>query len=368
MTRLLLAMLVAGCTDRTDLLANARPPSCTAPGPAIQLGDDGPCAGALAAHLLKRALCACGALHVERGLFTQSLGMHQPSMGAAAAVGIDDSLQVDGPTQVAGTLDVAGGAGATFRRTSAVLGTLRSGGAIVANQFLGVDADAWAGGDVLGRIDVGGVLHATPFAAIGPGVSASDVVFGPVAVELPCNCAAGPAVDLPALAAKRARANDDARLGLSPASGDAPLDLPCGEFFVQSLTTNEVSVHGRAALYVGGDATLGDGLRVLLDDGAELDLVIAGNLSLATGVLGAPTAASVRVWVGGAAVKVGAGASFSAALYAPSATVTSDGDLTVTGALYARAIVAAGDVGVRFDQKVLADGASCGAPPEPPVP
>jgi hypothetical protein len=380
MKALALALLVGGCSERVDLLpTRAATAACTAPGPPIKLGRDAPCAAALAASHLRYALCSCSSLVLPEGLFTQGgMPMREPSfMTPPAAVGTDGSLQVSGLTQVAGTVEAAGPAGASFGRTAAVLGKLRSGGAVSAARSLSVGGDAYAAGDVLGRIDVGGTLHAPRGAFIAPSVLAGALVREPVSVPAPCGCGAGPAVDVEALVSGHATVNDDARIALDPeayaaGTGAPQLDLDCGEFYLSSLHTPagvdlDVRVHGRAALFVGGDVALGGDLHVSLDPMAELDLVIAGKLTAQTGVIGGPAAASVRIWMGAAPVQLGSGASLSAALYAPASTLVSDSDLVAAGALLAAGFTVVGDVSVRFDPRILGAGAACGAALEPPV-
>ena len=183
----------------------------------------------------------------------------------------------------------------------------------------------------------------------------------------PCNCAAGPVVDVPALVSAAARSNDDLAAGLDPAAiasahGATSFDLPCGTYYLPSLQSDdtlELRVHGRAALFIGGDVTLAAGLTIALDSGAELDLVVVGNVSVATGVLGAATPSAARLWLASSTVHLGAGAALSAVVYAPAALLLADQDLLATGALFVRSLSATGDVSVRFDSSVLADGASC---------
>jgi hypothetical protein len=368
MKALALALLVAGCTERTDLLpVRDMATACAPPGPPIQL-DGEPCAAALAARLLRYAVCSCAPLMLPGSLFTQgSLPTRGSLAGPPAAVGTDGPLAIAGLVQVAGALEAAGAGGASFSRITAVLGNLRSGGPVTAARFLGVERDAFFAGDVAGRVDVRGIVHAAPGALIPPSVTAGGLVREPVMVPPPCGCDA-PALDVAAAVAARATPHP----GLAPdafaaATGPASLDLGCGELYTKALETPagidlELRVHGRAALFVDGDVTLGGSLRVVLDPLAELDLVVAGNLTAQTGAIGAPQAASVRIWIGGSTVRLAAGVSLSAALYAPRAQLVADGSLIANGALFAQAFSVAGDLTVRFDTQLLTGGVSCGAP------
>jgi hypothetical protein len=381
LSALALPLLVAGCTQHTDLLpADGGTSSCVAPGPPIVLANpmNAPCAGALAAQLLRHALCSCSAIVLPHGLFTDGGGkfIPGPPMALPAAVGSDDYVQIGGPVQVGGALTAAGRDGVSFGRTTAVLGTLRAGGSLSANQFLSVAGDAYAAGDVLGRVDVGGLLHAPAGAFVAPSVNAADFVREAVSVEPPCNCKAGQ-LDLPSVVAARQAHNDDAHLPLRPdafatESGPTTLELPCGEYYLSSLHTRagselELRIHGHVGLFVAGDVSLGAGLRVTLDAQSELDLVVAGNFANQVGMVGAPAAASVRLWVGGSTLRLGNGADLSALVHAPNAVLLSDGDLDATGSLFAQSFSIAGDVGVRFDPMVLGGGAECGGAMQAPI-
>jgi hypothetical protein len=357
---------LVGCSQFDDLLP---PPDggagCDSP---IKIGDQ--CAASLAALRLRYALCSCGALVLEHGLFTEGgSGMRGPS----AAVGSDDYIQIAGPVQVAGVLDAAGQFGVAFGRNAGVLGSLHSGGALSANMFLSVGGDAFVDGDVVGRMDIGGALHVPPGAFVAGTVSAADLLEQPITVDPPCRCGLDPAVDFASIVSAHSTQNANARISLGAdalVKGASSVDLPCGEFFVNSIAAGpelELRVHGRTALYVAGDVTLEEGLRVTLDAGAQLDLVIAGNLTVEDGTLGAQTAEWVRLWIGGKMVQLGRFAGLSASVYSPNAVVTSDGDLSLHGALLAGQLSVAGDVAVHFDADVLASGTTCGAMPEPPV-
>jgi hypothetical protein len=369
-------LLLGGCTDSTDLLASdgGTGDACMNPGPPTMLGSS--CAGALAAQLGRYALCSCSSLVLDRGLFTEGGSMPGGPPGGPppiAAAGTDGSFQAGGPVQVAGTL-TAGGAGASFARTSVVFGNLRSAGTIGSNALLTVGNDAFANGDVLGKVDIQGTLHIPDGFNITPGVSASDVHREPVVVPPPCNCDAGPALDPLSLTMARAASNDDPHIALNPDAFAGPnmgamLDLPCGQYYLSQITGPgpDIKVHGHTALFVAGDIDVGVGMRVFVDPGAELDVVVAGNVSVGSGQLGGLPASAVRFWVGGKSVHFGAGATVNGTVYAPSASFSSDGDLDATGAIFGHDFQPAGDLSVRYDRLILDAGMACGAQPQPPV-
>jgi hypothetical protein len=371
---LAVVLLLMGCTDSTDLLAtDGGTDGCMDPGPPIQLGNA--CAGALASQLGRFALCSCSSLVLDRGLFTEGGSMPggPPGGPPIAAAGTDGSFQAGGPVQVAGTL-VAGGAGASFARTSVVFGNLRSAGTIGSNALLTVGNDAFANGDVLGKVDIQGTLHIPDGFNITPGVSASDVHREPVVVPPPCNCAAGPALDPLSLAKAHVAANDNPHITLNPDAFAGPnmvngLELPCGQYYLSQISGPgpDIKVHGHTALFVAGDVRVDGGMRIFVDPGAELDLVIGGNVSVGSGQLGGLPASAVRFWVGGKSIHFGAGATVNGTVYAPSASFSSDGDLDATGSLFGHDFQPAGDLSVRFDRLILDAGMACGVQPQPPV-
>jgi hypothetical protein len=378
MRTLAIALMLAGCTEHIELINGRMDGACVAPGAPIQLTSDAPCTAALAARLLRYTLCSCEVVTARGGLYAsgESSGTN---MVPSAAIGTDADLAVSGPVQVAGPLRVAGPNGARFSRTAAVLGTLRSNGPVGADQLLTIGGDAFVGGDVTGRVDVANILHVTPAATVGSSVAAGAIVREAVSVQSPCGCGGTPAVDVAAAVASRASANDDKTIGLSPDAFASPaqatplLDLACGEYFLNALRTPPgkqaaLRVHGHALLAIAGDVEIGGGLRIEVDPFADLDLLVGGSLTIASGTFGADEAYQVRIWMGASTVHLFPGSSLGAVLYGPLATVVADGDLVADGALLARSFAVAGDISLHFDDEVLSGGVGCGATGENPVP
>jgi hypothetical protein len=375
------ALLLLGCTQRTQLIPGPGAPACSGTGPPIHLGSS--CASAIAARSLRYALCSCAPLVLAGNLTTSSdMPPPMPPPGGPggpggppippAAVGTDGNIQIGGLAQVAGTLEAASSSGMTFNGTASVFGNLRSGGSVSATRLLTVGADAFVAGDVLGRVDVGGTLQVAPTANLAPTVNAHDVVRAPVTVAPPCSCdATAPgALDVASLVAARRGDNDDGSIGLDPDllahAGPTALTLGCGAYYLSSIQATsaiDLTVHGHTALYVGGNVSLGGGLRVLLDSSAELDLLVAGNVDLGGGVLGAPDASAVRLWLASSTVRLAGGASLSAELWAPSAVLFDDSSLTMSGALLVGSVSLSGDLSIRFDGRALSGGSECGEPP-----
>lgn len=373
MKRAAFALLLVACTQRTQLIA---PAACSGTGAPIRLGQS--CAATLAANSLRHALCSCSSIVLPGDLTTES-GPPMPGPGPgpmtpSAAVGTDGSLQVAGLVQVAGAAIAASSSGMTFNRSASVFGSLHSGGAVSATQFLAVGDDAFVGGDLLGRVDVGGALHVAPTATVGPAVSAATIVREPISVAPPCDCTT-PALDVATLVGAAASSNDDATISLASdaltaTTAATTLDLPCGQYYLSSIgavATVELRVHGRAALFVRGDVTVGAGLRVTLDAGAELDLVVGGSITARGGTVGATPPSSLRLWIGGGTVRLGSGVGLAAVVYAPAAALVAEGPLTASGALFVGSVSSNDDVTVRFDANVLDGGSECGDAPPAPV-
>ena len=392
------SMLALGCTQRTDLLPppdlgsvksiDGGAPACSGLGAPVRLGgSDGPCAGALAASTVNRAICSCDSIELANTLITQGGsgpntgqmggggsgggggGMPPPSSpSGSAGVASDGNIEVAGSAEVGGSVTAGGSGGVGFDKPAQILGDLRTAGSLEAMQIATVGGDAYVAGDVLGRPIVLGTLYVSPTSNVSQSAANNYIVAQPIDVAPPCNCAAGPVVDVAAAVTADATMNDNAAAGLDATAlattkGPTSFDLPCGSYYLPSLTTNdtlEIRVHGRSALHIGGDVSLADGLRVTLDDGAELDLLVSGDVTVTTGAVGAPTAAAVRLWLASSTVQLGADATLSAIVYAPGAVLLSDQGLNATGALFVGNITTFGDVSVRFDANVLTDGAECG--------
>ncbi|HTA17895.1 MAG TPA: hypothetical protein VK989_01300 [Polyangia bacterium] len=382
----------AGCTRTTELIAAS---TCVAPGPLVSLGgaDAGAsaCAGAVAAQAARYALCSCNDVVLTGNLIVNPpLGRQIPSSSSQspwpgghpvdgllpasffAAIGTDQNWQVLGRADVPGTLVVAGTGDAQFGRPSHVLGNARFAGALLPSSALWISGDAFAGGDVTGGVAVGGTLHVPAGAAVAPTVAAQAVAREPVAtVAPPCDCETGHTLDI--ATAVFARRTNNANVFL-PVSADVlddvttPLsrDWPCGEYYLDTLRSEvggalELLVHGHVGIFVAGDVRLYDTFTVTLDEGATLDLVVAGSFYTTAQVFGAQTApARVRLWVGSSTVSLPAHSQFGAFVYAPGAVFSAGADLTFSGSLFVGKLSVDGDVHIDYDPALTQAGAECG--------
>jgi hypothetical protein len=358
-------IVLAGCAPvETELLPNAGDGGCAAS--PTQLG--GQCAPALAAARHRFALCTCEPLTVG-GLNSVAFDSTGAAGPPVASLGTNGAFLGNGEINVGGAL-WAGGA-VTINTQLETTGSLRAGGALSARGAeVEVHGDAFVDGDVSSGVHVEGTLHVPSNATVDPLVQA-QVVREPVTIDPPCDCGA------PALGAEisAARAhNDDSLIGLdSGALTGGTLDLPCGVYYIDSVTSAALftlRVHGLVKLVVAQDLVLQGGLSVALDGGAELDLVVGGSINASGAAsIGSPASPPrVRVWVASDRTLVFDGnPSLHLVLTAPAAAISAPEGLTVEGSILARQF-SAGRTVLHYDRAILASGSACGTPAEAPVP
>ena len=353
--------------------------SCSGLGPPLRVDEAGAaeCGGAVAAASHRHALCSCGALTISAMLQTRSFDSTGLTSGdqQTAAIGVNQALRVNASLDVGGALVVADPAGVSASAELETTESLRSGGPLTSSSSeVQVGTDAFVASDVSGQVKVTGVLHVPAAATVAASVTSASVLREPVTVAAPCDCTAGAAIDpvRVAAAASAAGGNDNASIGLEAGAlartGMEQLDLPCGRFHLSSIDIErelELRVHGRTVLAVSGDVVLRERLDVVLDAGAELDLVIAGTLRLSGGAhLGAIAApARVRVWLGGTGtVVLDDHPTIGAVLHAPRATISAPGGFELHGSVLAGALSFGAGATVRYDRSILGGGVVCGVP------
>ncbi len=388
---LLAALALAGCAEDVELLpggdgaadlagAGDAGPACGGLGPSVTLPSSGApaCAAALAQKLDRYVLCTCAPLALGAGLQTDSFDSTSSAGGfvrTSAAVGTNGDFSSTASVVLGGALWASGG-GAQVSAHLDTRQSLRVGGPLTVQAAdVLVGTDAYVNGAVSGTVRIDGTLHVPLGAVVSGPVMAGATVREPVAVAAPCGGCAGDFPDLAAALAAAAARNDDAAIGLAPgglAPAPAALDLPCGTYYVDRIATSAelaLAVHGRALLAVAGDIELGGPLAVTPDAGAELDVIVGGNLIVHGGhPIGDKDApARVRFWIA-KDVTLEARPFIGAALAAPAGAVTAADGLDLYGSLLARSFSAGGNVTLlHFDRALLAAGQPCGASPEPPV-
>jgi hypothetical protein len=386
--------LAAGCARRLELLPEAgvaadsnappggdAPRSCQGLGPPIQLERDAvsQCTGALAAVSHRFALCVCSSLTLEQPLRSDafdSTGLTATDT-TTAAVGIAGKLSTGAAIDIGGAL-YASGAGATTVASFETTESLRVGGPLAAGSAgVRIGTDAYVAGDVSGDVEVTGTLHVPAGSSVDALVRAGALAREPVNLPDPCECSSS-LVDL-ARAVTSARAtNDNLAVGLAAdalVGSEAPsvLDLPCGTFVLDGIelaSDLRLNVHGRSELVVVGDVSLQASLAVILDPGAELDLVLAGKLAVSGGAMVGSKAAPARfrIWTASTeTVELEDAPIIGAVLYAPRAEVDAPSGVDFYGSVRAAGFSAEGRAVLHYDRAVLSAGLPCGFPAQAAV-
>lgn len=350
---------------------------CANSGPPLLLGNpaSGPqvCTGQLAQQLFRRAACSCEGLSLSAPFtvdaFRSSAGPYAPG-GAGGDVGVNGGLSANDRVTVGGSLQVGA---VQLSSPLSVGGNLDSNGPLSGPATsVTVAGDARVNGDVaLASLTVAGVLTVPPEFSPGP-AQASELRREPVPSSTPCDCDEGSRFDPAALIAHHTVDNDNAVIGLDPATltdvtGERVLELPCGRFLLTRIAGPghaTLRIRGRTALFIPGGVDLKEALTVDVQPPGELDLFLAGGF-LVSGQLTLGSAAlpsHVRVYVAGTqALDISAGSTLAGNVYAPQAPLNLSGNAEVFGSLFVRHLDASGAVQVHHDADVLSAGASCPA-------
>jgi hypothetical protein len=183
----------------------------------------------------------------------------------------------------------------------------------------------------------------------------------------PCDCS-NP-IDVASIVTSARTQNDNATIGLSESAlhyPAAPLSLSCGRYYVADVSGGSVqlNINGRVALLVNGPLSVDNALRVDVAGDAELDLFVAGDVTIGNGAtlgnLNAP--ARVRLYVAGQNVQLGSSANIGANVYAPAAMVNLSSDLVMWGAFFANQFNLSGNFTIHYDTSVLGAAATGCAP------
>lgn len=343
-------------------------------------GANGTCSATLAARSHRFALCSCSDWTVSAPFSTDLL--FPPNSGppgpGPAAVGVNGKISATAGLSLQGSLYASGSGGISDSAGLIIGKTLHSGGPVLLSQpSTGtVAGDAFIAGDVMGPLHVGGTLHLPSTAAMGLATTATATTREAVSVPAPCDCTVP--FDIGGVIATLSSTNDNASIGLNPGrlvtpAGAVSLDLPCGAFFldsVNSLSPINLAVHGRAVLAIGGDVLLSGGMTIIMDQGAELDLLIFGGItSYGMVPVGAWQASSLRIWMAGSSPLTFYGHPTIGGMFeAPLATVSAPSGMEVDGSIVAASLNLGDDVVVHFDQNILSSGVACGDPQLDPVP
>jgi hypothetical protein len=342
------------------------------------------CTSALAARGGRFALCSCDDLEVTAPIHTDSFDSNLRStggdagVGSGAAIGCNGILSSSAPVLAGGPLYVASGIATTGHLD--IARSFRTNGAmVIINTDVHVGGDAFVGGSISGILRVDGTLHLPPGAGVDPALMIPETSIRREAISVapPCDCGSA-FVDLGLAIASAVAVNDNALVGLSmdalaALKATTAAEITCGVYVLSAIDAQQpliLIVRGRALLVVTGDVALRGGLSVLLDPGAELDLLVGGRLMASGGnAFGSAAPARFRVWIAGADSVVFDGApAVGAMIRAPNAAITASSGLRLSGGLVARSVISGAELDVHFDEAVLSSGMPCGEPTATAVP
>jgi hypothetical protein len=348
---------------------------CAGSGPVVTVpgtGGGGSSGGACGETVFDGAVCSCTDLQVDGYVATSST---DPSAPVAGSVGVNRNMQVRGFTSVSGSLAAAGDSPLGF------YGYLRAGGRLAVAGPVAVADSGFAAGyievgddaqvashlDLYGYANIGGDLT-QPAGARRPTVLTvgGSRVAAPVSVAPPCACGDDAIPDLAGLVAAAATSNDNATIGLRADGfrdviGVAAAELPCGRYYVDELSGKgllHLRIDGRVVLHVGGDVDVTGVLDLEMSPGAELDLVIGGDLvSTGASALGrASDPGATRIYVAGRAeIRLRGATAFIGNLYAPRAAIRGTGATLVLGSLFGQRIDVPGFLQVGYAAAVRGD-------------
>ena len=386
---LLILLALAGCERQLSLgtlersrsgdagtrAPTATPFACAERGPLFDVGDGtrGACGGDSAGF--HHALCSCGAITTEATLqvdgFDSTREAYAPG-AASGALGMNGALFAHDLT-LGGSLTVAGETGAPLQGDLSVGASLAVRGPLQGAHTVLVAGDARIASDVrLTRIEVGGRFTLAQGAAFAAGVDSSVPARGDVDVIPPCRCDDG--LDVASLIAAARDDNDDARAGLDPAEGLKALaprtvSLPCGRYYVEDVYAARgltLRIAGRVALYVA-QRIVTDApamLEILLDEDAELDLIVGGGVAVnGPARIGSPLHPDrVRIYVGGGVpsgrgdnVYFGRESVIAASIHAPHSELVASRPFTLYGAALLASVVFSDASSLHFDRALVRD-------------
>lgn len=353
----------------------------------VVVGGGGECAGELAEETFQFGLCACDTVQVQSTLeldaFDSNLGGYAIALPGGGNNRSDDgNLGINGQLDMQGKLTARGSAyigsgGFAVGASSLVTGlTYAAGDAVQDNSSTTLGYNAYFSGDVEGRFDIAGDLYVPATATVSAATRnnlGGSVIRREIPAVRPCPCEPAEILDIPALTEWAATHNDNRveRVLTSTSyqnGGPATLNLPCGRYYLTQVNQSgglDIRAEGRVVLFVDGDFTVGGSLGITIAQGAELDLFVAGQLSVgASARFGDPGAPSkVRTYVGGnGPINLSASAIFGGMLYAPRSDVVFSASSELYGALYCNSADFSGSAAVHFDTAVRSAGRACEMP------
>lgn len=149
------------------------------------------------------------------------------------------------------------------------------------------------------------------------------------------------------------------------------IDLPCGKYYLSGFDLTNASaivVHGRTAIVIDGDVTVGGFFTMTLDPKvtSELDIFVSGTIKVTSSFkLGSPAIpALTRLYVGGSQnFVVSSVMTVGGEIWAGNAAVTWESNAYLYGALFAGDFEGKSPLNVHHDKAIVQAGKPCGPPP-----
>lgn len=321
------------------------------------------------------AVCSCNGLTANNTLKTDSfdsemMGMMPMDGGSVGVNGmysassfydIGGSLWVDGPIQNFNSHEVAQ--------------DVQCGGDYSAVTPATVGDDVFIEGNLVAQnkvLTIGGDLHIAAGKSTAGANVLGKIIKEPVAVKTPCNC--DDPIDVAAIVQGYQTDNDNIPMAIEPnqlIGNPQPetLELPCGRYYFDAITPNNtltIKLTGRTVIAVAGDIVTPGAFALELGPDAELDLFVAGNVTLNNTATIGDTArpAATRIYVQ-QAFKFSSNFVLGANLYQPNATFTANNMAEIWGSLFVGGLTLSSPFTVHYDQAILeldgcSEGGGCG--------
>jgi hypothetical protein len=296
-------------------------------------------------------------------------------------VGLNNQFSASSAVSIGGALWASAAAGMTSSADTDVKEELHVGGKLDA-QLFAVGYDGFVNGSVSGSPLTFKKNLTVPNGVTPQGTTVMGQIIHvppPVSVPPPCKCQPNQIIPVNAIVAAFKTNNDNAAIGLhanvlSGPSAPTRLDLPCGYYYLDSITTSvgvTVVAHGHTALFIGGDIAPSSGLSITLDPTASLDLFVGGTINTSDSLsIGSPAYPALsRTYVGNndaanlAGLTFSSGTTLGSNLYAAHARVDWSAGTDVYGSVFAGDFTGSSRVAIHYDTAVTTQGGSCGPPP-----
>ncbi len=343
---------------------------CDGSGPPIELDILGGCTGDVASSVFLFAICSCSDIKLQNSLQTDSFDSSQgPDVKHNGSVGLNGAMHVVTQTDIDGSLWSKGNV--TWQASVDARSYMVCGGDLTVPVSSTVHSDLFVDGNVEGyngALKVAGALHITPGMSHSGVFPKGGIIEEAVVVPTPCDC--GAPLDIPTIVAgfETSNENDEENIDPTVLSGNleaVDLVLPCGRYYftdVTPLAKVNITLEARTAIFVAGDFNPTDLFSIKFGPDAELDLFIAGNLTIkGSTTLGDPARPALsRVYVHGKG-EVTSTTDLAANLYLPNETLELKGTTTVWGSLFVGGLLVTSPLTVHYDEAIM-DIDGCGDP------